>query len=125
MPGEALSLLVIRRLPFPAHDPLIEARRQDAVKKGLNPLTAVDYPEMGLKLKQGCGRLIRTREDRGAIAILEPVLGTPWEQVVLQALPAGTKIVRSLDALATLWPLPASGQSTPLGRQAGVGNRYK
>lgn len=104
VPGEALSLLVIWQLPFPPRDPLIDARRNEAQKQGMDPVTAVDYPEMGLRLKQGCGRLIRTREDRGAIAILEPVLGMPWEQTVLGALPAGAKVVRSLEALSTLKP---------------------
>jgi len=104
VPGEALSLLVIWRLPFPPRDPLIEARRREVKEQGLNPLTAVDYPEMGLKLKQGCGRLIRKRDDRGAIAILEPVLGMPWEHVVMEALPAGAEVVRRLDALSILRP---------------------
>jgi len=95
VPGEALSLLVIWQLPFPPQDPLIEARRLYAQEQGLDPLTAVDYPEMGLRLKQGCGRLIRTREDQGAIAILQPVLGTPWEQEALGALPPGANIVQN------------------------------
>lgn len=99
VPGESISLLVIWRLPFPPNDPLIEARRHEVEEQGLNPIIEVDYPEMGLKLKQGCGRLIRKRDDRGAIAILEPVLGTPWEQVVREALPAGAKVVYSMEAL--------------------------
>ena len=100
VPGEALSLLVIWRLPFPPRDPLIEARRREVEEQGLNPVTAVDYPEMALRLKQGCGRLIRKWDDRGAIAILEPVRGMPWEQVTLEALPAGAKVVGSLDPLS-------------------------
>jgi ATP-dependent DNA helicase DinG len=100
VPGEALSLLVIWRLPFPPRDPLIEARRHEVKEQGLSPSIAVDYPEMGLRLKQGCGRLIRKRDDRGAIAILEPVRGMPWEQVAMNALPAGAEVVGSLDPLA-------------------------
>lgn len=93
VPGQSLSLVVIWELPFPSLDPLIEMRREDAKEDGMDPLTAVDYPEMGLKLKQGCGRLIRTKDDRGAIAILEPVIGTPWEKIVMGALPKGAKII--------------------------------
>jgi len=104
VPGEALSLLVIWRLPFPPRDPLMEARRREAQEQGLDPITAVDYPEMGLQLKQGCGRLIRTREDRGAIAILEPVEGMPWEQFAMGALPAGARIVHSMEALSDFSP---------------------
>lgn len=93
VPGEALSLLVIWRLPFPPVEPLIEARRLEVQEQGLDPIKYVDYPEMGLKLKQGCGRLIRSSDDRGVIAILEPVLGRPWEQVALEALPPGAQTV--------------------------------
>jgi ATP-dependent DNA helicase DinG len=92
VPGESLSLVVVCQLPFPSLDPLIEMRRKEAKEEGLDPMIAVDYPEMGLKLKQGCGRLIRTKDDRGAIAILEQVKGTPWEKVVMGALPQGAKI---------------------------------
>lgn len=92
VPGESLSLVVVWQLPFPSLDPLIEMRRKEAEEEGLNPLVAVDYPEMGLKLKQGCGRLIRTKHDRGAIAVMEPVIGTPWEKVVMGALPRGARI---------------------------------
>ena len=67
-------------------------RRKEAEEEGMNPLITVDYPEMGLKLKQGCGRLIRTKDDRGAIAVMDQVIGTPWEKVVMRALPRGVKI---------------------------------
>ena len=92
VPGESLSLVVVWQLPFPSLDPLIEMRRKEAEEGGMNPLITVDYPEMGLKLKQGCGRLIRTKDDRGAIAVMDQVIGTPWEKVVMRALPRGVKI---------------------------------
>jgi ATP-dependent DNA helicase DinG len=47
---------------------------------------------MGLKLKQGCGRLIRTQEDKGSIVILASVVGRPWEKVVIGALPFGASV---------------------------------
>lgn len=95
VPGDALNLIIIWQLPFPALDPLIEAQRKDAKAQGLDPVVAVDYPEMGLKLKQGCGRLIRREEDKGEIVILDSVIGTPWEKVVMGALPSGAKIESS------------------------------
>jgi len=64
-------------------------------------MVTVDYPEMGLKLKQGCGRLIRTKDDHGAIAIMEAVIGTPWEKVVMGALPHGAKITTLEDILSS------------------------
>lgn len=92
VPGDALNLLIVWQLPFPALDPLIEAQRKDAKAHGFDPVTTVDYPEMGLKLKQGCGRLIRREEDKGEIVILDSFIGTQWEKVVLGALPVGAKI---------------------------------
>lgn len=92
IPGDTLTLVVIWQLPFPTLDPLIEEKRKEAIMEGLNPVTTVDYPEMGLKLKQGCGRLIRTEEDKGAIVILDPVIGTEWEKVVMGALPSEARI---------------------------------
>ncbi|MDF2942627.1 MAG: helicase c2 [Herbinix sp.] len=98
VPGDALTMLVVWQLPFPSQDPFTEMQRKEARERGLDPVIAVDYPEMGLKLKQGCGRLIRTREDKGAIVILDSVLGAPWEKVVMGALPSGASI-RTIEDL--------------------------
>ncbi|SET30996.1 ATP-dependent DNA helicase [[Clostridium] polysaccharolyticum] len=92
VPGDALTLVVIWQLPFPEIDPLIEVQRKEVKMQGLDPVTQVDYPEMGLKLKQGCGRLIRTKTDKGDIVIMENVKGKPWEQVVLDAVPKGARV---------------------------------
>ncbi|TCT14885.1 ATP-dependent DNA helicase DinG [Natranaerovirga pectinivora] len=96
VPGDALTLLIIWQMPFPTLDPLIESKRKEAKEDGLDPIQAVDYPEMGLKLKQGCGRLIRTQNDRGAIVILDSIVRSPWEKVVMNALPQGASI-KSLE----------------------------
>jgi ATP-dependent DNA helicase DinG len=87
VPGDALTLIAIWQLPFPLLDPFIEVQRKEAKEQGLDPITTVDYPEMGLKLKQGCGRLIRREDDKGMIVILDSVVGQPWEKVVMGALP--------------------------------------
>lgn len=92
VPGDALTLLVIWNLPFPAQDPFIEEQRKLAREQGQDPIVMVDYEEMGLRLKQGCGRLIRTEHDKGSIVILDAVIGTPWENVVIGALPDGARI---------------------------------
>ncbi|MBC7958436.1 MAG: ATP-dependent DNA helicase [Vallitaleaceae bacterium] len=93
VPGESLSQVIVWQLPFPSLDPLVEEQRKEAKEAGLDSMEMVDYPEMGLKLKQGCGRLIRTKDDKGSIMIMEPVKGMPWEQVVLGALPMGARII--------------------------------
>lgn len=92
IPGDALTMLIIWQLPFPVLDPLIEVRRKEAKEQGFDPVITVDYQEMGLKLKQGCGRLIRTEADQGKIVILDRVLHTPWEKMIRGALPAGAKV---------------------------------
>ncbi|WP_209124910.1 ATP-dependent DNA helicase [Alkalihalobacillus sp. BA299] len=61
VPGEALTQVIISSLPFPPHDPVFQAKRKHVV----NPLKEIDTPYMLLRLRQGLGRLIRSREDRG------------------------------------------------------------
>jgi ATP-dependent DNA helicase DinG len=95
VPGEALTLLIIWKLPFPRLDPFIEVQRKEAREQGLDAFITVDYPEMGIKLKQGCGRLIRTKNDHGRVVILDSVIGTPWEKVVIGALPYGAKVEKN------------------------------
>lgn len=92
VPGAALTMLIVWQLPFPSLDPIIEVQRKEASEQGLDPVTTVDFPEMGLKLKQGCGRLIRTEDDQGSIVILDSVIGKPWEKVVMGALPSEARI---------------------------------
>ena len=68
VPGHSLSLVTIDRLPFSVPgDPLAEARRE----RSANPFTEVDLPRVAMLLAQGVGRLIRTREDRGVVAVLD------------------------------------------------------
>ncbi|HJU83797.1 MAG TPA: ATP-dependent DNA helicase [Holophagaceae bacterium] len=81
LPGEALSLVIVTALPFaPPDDPVLAARIQqaDAERQGLG-FIGIQVPQMTLKLKQGIGRLIRTRTDRGVVAILDPRLMLPHE----------------------------------------------
>lgn len=92
VPGEALTLLIVWELPFPALDPMIEVRRKEAEELGLDPFITVDCPEMGIKLKQGCGRLIRTQNDHGTIVVLDSIAGKSWEKAVRSSLPSGARI---------------------------------
>lgn len=92
VPGEALTMVVVWELPFPKLDPLIEVQKQEAIENGFDPVTTVDYQEMGLKLKQGCGRLIRNEKDYGTIVIMDSVHSKAWEKVVMGALPTSACI---------------------------------
>jgi ATP-dependent DNA helicase DinG len=86
VPGRTLSLVTIDRLPFSRPDePLLVARRERA---GAEAFLTVDLPRAASLLAQGAGRLIRTAEDRGVVAVLDPRLATAsyrWQ--LIRALP--------------------------------------
>ena len=86
VPGRALSLVTIDRLPFPRpDDPLLQARRDRA---GGRAFSLVDLPRAATMLAQGAGRLIRTAEDKGVVAVLDPRLAiASYRGVLLAALP--------------------------------------
>ena len=86
VPGRALSLVTIDRLPFPRpDDPLLQAKRDRA---GSGAFSLVDLPRAATLLAQGSGRLIRTADDRGVVAVLDPRLATAsYRGVLLATLP--------------------------------------
>jgi ATP-dependent DNA helicase DinG len=89
VPGEALSNVIITRLPFAVPDtPLIEAKLELVQERGGDAFTEYSLPEAILKLRQGVGRLIRTKTDRGIIVILDNRIVTkPYGRAFMQALP--------------------------------------
>lgn len=89
VPGEALSNVIITRLPFAVPDhPLIEAKLELIEERGGDPFTEYSLPEAILKLRQGVGRLIRTKSDHGIIVILDNRIVTrPYGRAFLEALP--------------------------------------
>lgn len=90
VPGEALSCVIIVRLPFAVPDTPLERARQDRVREqGGEPFRDLSLPEAVLKLKQGFGRLIRHSTDRGWFVLLDPrALTRPYGRVFLASLPA-------------------------------------
>ncbi len=99
VPGDALRHVVITKLPFevPNH-PVVEARLQEIERRGGNPFMERTVPEAIIRLKQGFGRLIRTKLDTGTVAILDHrVLTKAYGRYFLKALPACRTDVIKLD----------------------------
>jgi ATP-dependent DNA helicase DinG len=105
VPGDALSLVVIDKLPFAPHtDPLVAARMQAAAEAGHDPFAAIQLPAAAIALKQGFGRLIRRRDDRGIVAILDGrVVTRGYGRVFLDTLPAGLPRSSALEQVRRWW----------------------
>jgi ATP-dependent DNA helicase DinG len=107
VPGEALQLVVIDKLPFPPpNDPLVEARSQRLESQGRNPFNEYFVAEAAVALKQGAGRLIRRESDQGVLAVCDTRLATMgYGKRLLAALPPMRQLrsreewLEALDAL--------------------------
>ena len=87
--GEALSLVIIDKLPFaPPDDPVLAARIDKLREAGRNPFMEYQLPRAVISMKQGAGRLIRDESDRGVLMICDPrLIGKPYGRRVWQSLP--------------------------------------
>ncbi|MDP1978211.1 MAG: ATP-dependent DNA helicase [Undibacterium sp.] len=88
--GDALSLVIIDKLPFaPPDDPVLSARIAAMEKKGLNGFVHHQLPEAIINLKQGAGRLIRDEGDKGVLMICDPrLISKPYGKRIWQSLPS-------------------------------------
>jgi ATP-dependent DNA helicase DinG len=104
VPGDALSLVVMDKLPFaPPNDPLQAARIEALRKEGGNPFDDYQLPQAALALRQGFGRLIRTRTDRGIVALGDTrVLTRRYGKQLLDSLPPARRLTR-LDEVKAWW----------------------
>jgi ATP-dependent DNA helicase DinG len=105
--GEALSCVIIDRLPFaPPDEPVVSARIERIRTEGGNPFNSFQVPMAALTLKQGLGRLIRTRSDRGLLCILDNRLFTKSYGKSFLAGLKGIPIVRKLSEAEAFFSAP-------------------
>ena len=98
LPGDLLRCVIIAKLPFPVpDDPLVQGRAE----RYEDPFTEYHLPQAALRLRQGCGRLIRTKTDRGAVVLLDRrILVKDYGPTFLASLPAPRVHRVGLDGLA-------------------------
>lgn len=101
IPGDALSCVIIDKLPFASpDDPVVQARTDRMKAKGEDWFNGYVLPKAVLMLKQGFGRLIRTRSDLGLVAILDKrVVTMRYGEVVVRSLPPARRLVNLADSL--------------------------
>jgi ATP-dependent DNA helicase DinG len=111
VPGDALSLVVIDKLPFaPPDDPLLAARIAAMREEGRNPFMEYQLPRAVINVKQGAGRLIRSEHDRGVLMICDPrMIEKPYGRRVWQSLPPMKRTRSHDEVIAFLAALPAPG----------------
>ncbi|WP_368562730.1 ATP-dependent DNA helicase [Pseudoxanthomonas sp. UTMC 1351] len=97
--GDALSVVVVDKLPFAApDDPVFEARLEAIRRSGGNPFRDEQLPQAVIALKQGVGRLIRSETDRGVLVLCDPRLtGKPYGRIFLDSLPPFARTRRVED----------------------------
>ena len=111
VPGDALSLVVIDKLPFaPPDDPLLAARLDHLREAGGNPFMDWQLPQAVIALKQGAGRLIRTETDRGVLAICDPrLIDKPYGRRIWQSLPPMRRTREEAEAVGFLKGMRGGG----------------
>lgn len=102
-PGEELEILVIPKIPFPVPtEPIVEARSERIQALGGNPFESLFVPEAVMRLRQGVGRLIRRKQDRGVVVILDSRLDSKrYGETVLASLPSRAVRVRSTEEMVS------------------------
>ncbi len=119
--GDALSVVVIDKLPFAApDDPVFEARLDAIRRSGGNPFRDEQLPQAVIALKQGVGRLIRSETDRGVLVLCDPRLtGKSYGRVFLDSLPPFAR-TRRVEDVQAFFAAPMAQEAPPFVPQAGI-----
>ncbi|MCE1182715.1 MAG: ATP-dependent DNA helicase, partial [Rhodocyclales bacterium] len=107
--GEALSLVVIDKIPFaPPDDPVLSARIEQMQREGRNAFIEYQLPRSVINVKQGAGRLIRDETDRGVLMICDPrLISKPYGRMIWQSLPP-MKRTRELQVVLDFFTQPSA-----------------
>jgi ATP-dependent DNA helicase DinG len=99
--GDALSTVIITKLPFKVPtEPIAAARSEQMRLNGINPFLNYFLPQAVLRFRQGCGRLIRTKTDRGLILICDKrIMERSYGKFFIQSLPACSVHYDKLQAI--------------------------
>lgn len=110
VPGEALQLVIIDKLPFPPpNDPLVQARTHRLEAQGLNPFNDYFVPEAAIALKQGSGRLIRQTTDHGVLVVCDVrLVSKGYGRRIVAALPPMHRLHSEAEWMQALVDLPNS-----------------
>lgn len=105
VPGQALSLVIIDKLPFASpSDPVGAARAKLIGSRGGDPFRDYALPQAALTLRQGFGRLIRRKDDRGIVAVLDPrLLERSYGRAFVRSLPADLPRTATLEVARRFW----------------------
>ncbi len=103
--GDALEVLIVTKLPFDVPtDPWIEARNEQITAQGKNAFMEYSVPEAVIRLRQGVGRLIRTRKDRGVVVVADSrMVHTRFGKIFQDALPTVTTVIQEHKQLTTIF----------------------
>jgi ATP-dependent DNA helicase DinG len=115
IPGDALQLVVIDKLPFPPpNDPLVEARSQRLQSQGRSPFNDYFVPEAAVALKQGAGRLIRRESDRGVLVVCDTrLVAMGYGRRLMAALPPMRRLATQADLEEALDALTRTSTTVP------------
>jgi ATP-dependent DNA helicase DinG len=104
LPGDLLRGVIITRLPFSVPDrPLVQARVELMENSGMNPFYSLHIPEAIIRFKQGFGRLIRSRDDRGVVAVLDSrIISRNYGKLFLKSIPECATVYTLDDFRAAL-----------------------